>query len=76
MTILIGGRYEIIEELGRGSSGITFLAHDRHLPNHPIVIAKMGYGFCHQEIERKQASNSSYNAHSLANQDNITRSSN
>jgi eukaryotic-like serine/threonine-protein kinase len=40
MTILIGGRYEIIEELGRGSCGITFLAHDRHLPNDPIVVVK------------------------------------
>jgi eukaryotic-like serine/threonine-protein kinase len=40
MTKLIGGRYEIIEELGRGTCGITFLAHDRHLPNDPIVVVK------------------------------------
>jgi hypothetical protein len=40
MTTLIGGRSEIIEELGRGYCEITFLAHDRHLPSIQVRLRK------------------------------------
>ncbi|HEY9607944.1 hypothetical protein [Allocoleopsis sp.] len=37
---LIGGRYQIINQLGRGGYGITFLAEDRQLPGNPRCIVK------------------------------------
>lgn len=36
----IGGRYEIIEELGKGGFGTTFLAKDRHLPGDRFCVVK------------------------------------
>jgi serine/threonine protein kinase len=36
----IGGRYQIISELGTGGFGQTFLALDLHLPGHPQCVVK------------------------------------
>jgi serine/threonine protein kinase len=36
----IGGRYEIIEQLGKGGFGTTFLAKDRHLPGNSFCVVK------------------------------------
>ncbi|MFB8788484.1 MAG: tetratricopeptide repeat protein [Potamolinea sp.] len=38
----IGGRYEIISQLGQGGFGKTFIAKDRHLPgNHQCVVKQL-----------------------------------
>lgn len=38
----IGGRYEIITQLGQGGFGKTFIAKDRHLPgNHQCVVKQL-----------------------------------
>jgi serine/threonine protein kinase len=37
---ILGGRYQIISQLGRGGYGITFLAEDRQLPGTPRCIVK------------------------------------
>ncbi len=38
----IGGRYEILTQLGRGGFGATFVAQDRHLPgNHQCVVKQL-----------------------------------
>jgi serine/threonine protein kinase len=39
-SLKIGGRYEIIEELGHGSYGKTYLAKDLHLPEYPTCVVK------------------------------------
>ena len=40
-SLKIGGRrYEIIEELGHGSYGKTYLAKDLHLPEYPTCLVK------------------------------------
>ncbi len=36
----IGGRYHIIEHLGRGGFGQTYLAEDRQMPAHPRCVVK------------------------------------
>src|ERR671933_658280 len=36
----LGGRYKVIEELGAGGFGKTFLAEDLHLPGHPRCVVK------------------------------------
>jgi eukaryotic-like serine/threonine-protein kinase len=36
----LGGRYQIISELGAGGFGQTFLAQDLHLPGHPQCVVK------------------------------------
>ncbi|HEY9670083.1 MAG TPA: protein kinase [Waterburya sp.] len=36
----LGGRYKIINPLGEGGFGQTFLAEDLHLPNHPQCVVK------------------------------------
>ncbi|MEL6383654.1 MAG: tetratricopeptide repeat protein [Cyanobacteria bacterium J06626_18] len=36
----LGGRYQIIQRLGEGGFGQTFLAQDKHLPGHPICVIK------------------------------------
>lgn len=36
----LGGRYKIINHLGKGGFGQTFLAEDLHLPNHPQCVVK------------------------------------
>src|SRR5919199_491750 len=36
----LGGRYKIIEKLGAGGFGRTFLAEDMHLPGHPQCVVK------------------------------------
>ncbi len=36
----LGGRYQVIEELGAGGFGQTFLALDIHLPGHPQCVLK------------------------------------
>src|SRR4028118_1461104 len=36
----LGGRYKVIEELGAGGFGQTFLAEDLHLPGYPICVVK------------------------------------
>jgi serine/threonine protein kinase len=38
----IGGRYEILTQLGQGGFGKTFIAQDRHLPgNHQCVVKQL-----------------------------------
>jgi tetratricopeptide (TPR) repeat protein len=37
---ILGGRYHIISQLGRGGYGITLLAEDRQLPGNPRCIVK------------------------------------
>lgn len=36
----LGGRYKIIQQLGVGGFGQTFLAEDLHLPEHPRCVVK------------------------------------
>ncbi|MEO1404282.1 MAG: tetratricopeptide repeat protein [Cyanobacteria bacterium J06635_1] len=36
----LGGRYKVIEPLGEGGFGRTFLAADLHLPDHPKCVIK------------------------------------
>ncbi|MEO0455409.1 MAG: tetratricopeptide repeat protein [Cyanobacteria bacterium P01_A01_bin.114] len=36
----LGGRYKLIEPLGKGGFGCTFLATDLHLPDHPTCVIK------------------------------------
>ncbi|MBR8840322.1 MAG: serine/threonine protein kinase [Stigonema ocellatum SAG 48.90 = DSM 106950] len=36
----LGGRYEIVTELGRGAFGITFVAVDTQRPGHPKCVVK------------------------------------
>lgn len=36
----LGGRYQVIEKLGGGGFGQTFLAQDIHLPGHPVCVIK------------------------------------
>ncbi|NJK54255.1 MAG: tetratricopeptide repeat protein [Leptolyngbyaceae cyanobacterium SU_3_3] len=37
---LLGGRYQLIEQLGAGGFGQTFIAQDVHLPGHPHCVLK------------------------------------
>lgn len=36
----LGGRYQIVRQLGAGGFGQTFLANDLHLPDHPLCVVK------------------------------------
>lgn len=36
----LGGRYQILEQIGKGGFGITFTAIDTGLPGNPICIVK------------------------------------
>ena len=40
MSILLAGRYEIIQELDRGSFGVTYLAKDHHKPSKSLCVVK------------------------------------
>jgi len=37
---MLGGRYQIVRQLGAGGFGQTFVAADLHLPNHPQCVLK------------------------------------
>ncbi|MBP0020709.1 MAG: protein kinase [Cyanobacteria bacterium SBLK] len=41
MDEILTGRYQIIQNLGRGTFGKTFLAKDIHLPQHPLCVVKL-----------------------------------
>ncbi|MEO0824556.1 MAG: protein kinase [Cyanobacteria bacterium J06635_15] len=36
----LGGRYQIVQQLGAGGFGQTFVAQDLHLPGHPSCVVK------------------------------------
>ncbi len=36
----LGGRYQVVRQLGEGGFGRTFLAADQHLPDHPLCVVK------------------------------------
>lgn len=36
----LGSRYKIVEQLGAGGFGQTFIAQDLHLPGHPLCVVK------------------------------------
>ena len=36
----LGGRYQIVQQLGAGGFGQTFIARDLHLPGHPTCVVK------------------------------------
>jgi serine/threonine protein kinase/Flp pilus assembly protein TadD len=36
----LGGRYQVMQQLGQGGFGQTFLAHDLHLPGNPVCVLK------------------------------------
>ncbi len=40
MDTLIGGRYQIINDLGKGGFGETFVAKDTHLPSQKLIVIK------------------------------------
>jgi eukaryotic-like serine/threonine-protein kinase len=37
---ILGGRYQIVQQLGSGGFGQTFMAQDLHLPGHPFCALK------------------------------------
>jgi eukaryotic-like serine/threonine-protein kinase len=37
---IVGGHYKVIQQLGKGSFGITYLAQDQHLPGQPQRLVK------------------------------------
>ena len=39
-AIILGGRYQIISEIGRGGFGKTYLAEDKQLPKNPRCVVK------------------------------------
>lgn len=39
-SILLGGRYKVLQQLGAGGFGQTFLAEDLHLPGQPHCVVK------------------------------------
>jgi eukaryotic-like serine/threonine-protein kinase len=39
-TILVGGRYQMLRQIGGGAFGITFLAKDLHKPGQPFCVVK------------------------------------
>ncbi|MGK7929670.1 MAG: hypothetical protein AB4290_31250 [Spirulina sp.] len=41
MDEILTGRYQIIQHLGRGTFGQTFLAKDIYLPQHPFCVVKL-----------------------------------
>jgi serine/threonine-protein kinase len=40
METILAGRYQVVEPLGRGGFGQTFLARDSHLPGNPLCVVK------------------------------------
>lgn len=40
MVTLLTGRYEIVQQLGVGGFGQTYVATDRHLPGNPLCVVK------------------------------------
>lgn len=37
---MLGGRYKVVDKLGRGGGGETYTAQDMHRPGHPICVVK------------------------------------
>ncbi|MEE3718225.1 protein kinase [Tumidithrix elongata RA019] len=51
---VLAGHYEIIQRIGGGGFGQTYLAKDTHLPNHPQCVVKQFQPHVDQGVPREK----------------------